>query len=100
MLFYVSSALYVYFFVSALKSLEPGVLTPRELQDLGYLEILRSIISAIIVLGLTSALIFHSRGPTPYFEWVGTIILLNIFSLMAFLNPDVEVVMPMSQLKA
>lgn len=98
-IFFVCSALYVVIFTSQLKSLGPGVLTPSELNSVQNLQIYRIVIGITMVLGLSSAALNGSHGPTPYFEWIGTLLLLNSFTLMAQLDNEVELVMPANELK-
>ena len=48
-----------------------------------------------LVVALGSGLYYHDNVPTPFFEWGGTIILMNFFTFTALLDEDyVELVAP------
>ncbi len=98
-IFFICGAIYVILFVTHLKSLGPDILNPEELKAVVYLEYLRGFIVFLIVFGIGCAAYFGAHGPTPYFEWTGTIALLDSFMLMAQLDNEVEVVIPQKDLK-
>ena len=99
--FFAISGLYIVIFICAVLAVDkPGVLTPDEEAAVVYLKYLRAILIIVAVVGVGAALIHGNRGLTAYAEWLGTIILIDSFSIMSRLDHESEVVMPQSQLKA
>lgn len=98
--FFLASSLYIIIFIQAVLSVnDEGVLTPDEEAAVVYLRYLRAVLIIVFVVGFGSLAIHGSGGLTAYAEWLGTIILIDSFSIMARLDHEAEVVMPQSMLK-
>ena len=53
---------------------------------------IRWLLLCVLVVGLVVALIYGPDGPTPYFEWIGTLVMLNFFTIAGILDDYVECV--------
>ena len=69
-----------------------SIIKPKYKIYLQILDVFRWLLLGILGLGLVCAILYGPVGPTPYFEWIGTLVMFNFFVVAAVLDDYVECV--------
>ncbi len=86
--FFASIFFYFFILIGQIQANGLSLLNETQKKRVGFLGIFRYVMLVILLVTVASLLTYYDNVPSPFLEWISTLVLFNFFTFMALLDDN------------